>query len=71
MFPPLCFVDITKGQIAYDKNEKEMKRVLSDKDYKRINNEDKSNNKDKKIVYTFKIKEVIDDIVNKLEGNKR
>lgn len=71
MFPPLCFVDITKGQIAYDKNEKEMKRVLSDKDYKRINNEDKSNNKDKKIVYTFKIKEVIDNIVNMLEGNKQ
>lgn len=71
MFPPLCFVDITKGQIAYDKNEKEMKRVLSDKDYKKINNEDKSNNKDKKIVYTFKIKEVIDNIVNMLEGNKQ
>ena len=48
-----------------------MKRVLSDKDYKRINNEDKSNNKDKKIVYTFKIKEVIDNIVNMLEGNKQ
>lgn len=71
MFPPLCFVDITKGQIAYDKNEKEMKRVLNDDDYKRIDNEDKSSDKDDKIVYTFKIKEVIDEIVNKLEGNKR
>lgn len=38
MFPPLCFVDISKGQVSYQKTEKEMKSVLNEKEYKSVNN---------------------------------
>ena len=27
MFPPLCFIDVTKGQVAYDETEKKMKEA--------------------------------------------
>lgn len=42
MFPPLCFVDVTKGQVSNKKTEEQMKRVLSSDEYKYINN---NNNK--------------------------
>lgn len=38
MFPPLCFVDVTKGSIAYEETEKQMKEVLNEKEYNRVNN---------------------------------
>ncbi|MEG0308166.1 MAG: stage II sporulation protein R [Clostridium sp.] len=38
MFPPICFVDITKGDIAYEETEEEMKRVLEDDEYNMVNN---------------------------------
>ncbi|MEG2412546.1 MAG: stage II sporulation protein R [Clostridium sp.] len=38
MFPPICFVDITKGDIAYEETEEEMKRVLDDDEYNMVNN---------------------------------
>lgn len=38
MFPPLCFVDVTKGSIAYEETEKQMKEVLNEKEYDRVNN---------------------------------
>jgi len=38
MFPPLCFVDITKGNVSYEKTEKEMKEVLSEDEYKLVDN---------------------------------
>ncbi|MBC2579889.1 stage II sporulation protein R [Clostridium sp. DJ247] len=38
MFPPLCFVDITKGEVSYKQTEKEMKQVLSPDEYKVIDN---------------------------------
>ncbi|WP_291583518.1 stage II sporulation protein R [Clostridium sp. UBA6640] len=38
MFPPLCFVDVTKGSIAYEETEKQMKEVLSEKEYNKVNN---------------------------------
>ena len=66
MFPPLCFVDITKGQVAYKETEKEMKSVLNESEYKAIDNgiqySKNSNNKEKKIKMKFKIFEVIEDI---------
>lgn len=37
MFPPLCFVDVTKGQVAYDKTEEQMKEVLSENEFKAVN----------------------------------
>lgn len=38
MFPPLCFVDVTKGSIAYEETEKQMKEVLNEKEYNKVNN---------------------------------
>lgn len=64
MFPPLCFIDITKGQISYDKTEAEMKKVLNNKEYDEINNkEDEDKDKEEPhIEYKFKVKEIIDRI---------
>jgi stage II sporulation protein R len=58
MFPPLCFVDITKGNVSYEKTEKEMKKVLSDDEYKLVDNT--INNK--KIVVKFKLGEIFSKI---------
>ena len=38
MFPPLCFVDISVGQVSYAETEKQMKRVLTEGEYKLVNN---------------------------------
>ncbi|APC38758.1 stage II sporulation protein R [Clostridium estertheticum] len=54
MFPPLCFVDITKGNVSYEKTEKEMKTVLSDDEYKMVDNTVNS----KKIIVKFKLGEI-------------
>lgn len=71
MFPPLCFVDITKGEIANKQTEKEMKSVLNEKEYNLVN----SNNSDKKqkngkttgkIIYKFKIVELFQELIKKL-----
>lgn len=74
MFPPLCFVDITKGQVAYKETEKEMKKVLSDKEYKEIDNVDTKEQtqnikeaveeKGAEIELKFKAKELIDKLFN-------
>ncbi|GKX64921.1 stage II sporulation protein R [Inconstantimicrobium mannanitabidum] len=60
MFPPLCFIDITKGQVSYDKTENEMKKVLNDKEYDEIDNRKEQTH----IEYKFKIKEIFDKIVD-------
>ena len=54
MFPPLCFVDITKGNVSYEKTEKELKTVLSDDEYNLVDNT--VNNK--QIVVKFKLVEI-------------
>lgn len=79
MFPPLCFIDITKGQVAYKETEKEMKKVLSDKEYEEIDNAntDNANTKEQtqnikeaigekgaEIELKFKTKELIDKFFN-------
>lgn len=45
MFPPICFVDITKGQVAYEETEKEMKSVLNEDEFNMVDNTSKENNK--------------------------
>lgn len=55
MFPPLCFVDITKGDVSYAKTESEMKSVLSEDEYELIDNT-KDN---KEIIVKFKIIEIL------------
>lgn len=66
MFPPLCFIDITKGQVAYNETEKEMKSVLTENEYNIIdngmNNNKNSNNKEKNIKMKFKIFEIVEDL---------
>ena len=54
MFPPLCFVDITKGNVSYEKTEKEMRNVLSDDEYKLVDNTVNT----KKIIVKFKLGEI-------------
>ncbi|MBP1890654.1 stage II sporulation protein R [Clostridium moniliforme] len=56
MFPPLCFVDVTKGEVAYNETEKRMNEVLDSEELG--NNKEKkeiSNNKDKED-YNIKFK---------------
>lgn len=60
MFPPLCFVDISKGEVAYKQTEKDMKKVLTNEEYKLVDNN--IDNKDIKI--KFKIFEIFDKIKN-------
>ncbi|WP_446898284.1 stage II sporulation protein R [Clostridium sp. LBM24168] len=62
MFPPLCFVDISKGQISYDSTEKEMKSVLNEKEYNSVDNGIEHSNTheaSKKIKIRFKIVDFI------------
>lgn len=61
MFPPLCFVDISKGELAYKENEKAMKTVLSEKEFNMVDG-----TKEKKVTFSFKIVEVIKEVINKL-----
>ncbi|MHB9942375.1 stage II sporulation protein R [Clostridium sporogenes] len=38
MFPPLCFVDVTKGEVSAKETEQKMKKVLKEEELKSINN---------------------------------
>ena len=53
MFPPLCFVDMTKGQISYDESEEKLEGVLTDEEYDLITDKENS-----KIKFRFKLGEV-------------
>jgi stage II sporulation protein R len=59
MFPPLCFVDITKGDVSYKETEKRMKSVLSEEEYELIDNLEYEKAKENKIEVKFKIVEVV------------
>ena len=50
MFPPLCFIDMTKGQISYEKSEKELSEVLTQEEYSLITDAE-----DSKIEFRFKL----------------
>lgn len=54
MFPPLCFVDITKGQISYDKTKVQMQKVLSSEEYGMVENREPK----QKIEVKFKLLEI-------------
>jgi stage II sporulation protein R len=55
MFPPLCFVDITKGDVSFEKTESDMRGVLSEDEYELIDNT-KDN---KEIIVKFKLTEIL------------
>jgi stage II sporulation protein R len=58
MFPPLCFVDITKGDVSYEKTEREMKSILSEDEYELIDNTTEK----KEIIVKFKLIEILNDL---------
>ncbi|HAT4246999.1 TPA: stage II sporulation protein R [Clostridium perfringens] len=54
MFPPLCFIDVTKGQVAYDETEEKMKDVLSEEEFKRVNKKENNVKFELKVIDLFK-----------------
>lgn len=74
MFPPLCFVDVTKGEVSKKQTEKEMKKVLNDEEYEAITfakgkiNEQKNENESgsNEIKFKFKFIEIFHDIKDKI-----
>lgn len=66
MFPPLCFVDITRGEIANKETDTQMKKVLTNDEYEMVSTDSKDQNK---IVIKFKFIEIFNSIkseINKL-----
>lgn len=59
MFPPLCFVDLSKGQVSQTESDKRIKKVLTEDEYKLIDSSSKDKPKEVKIQYKFKIVEFI------------
>lgn len=59
MFPPLCFIDITKGEVSYKETEKDMKKVLSPEEYKMIDNQISNSGDKNSIKVKFKILELL------------
>ncbi|EDS78267.1 stage II sporulation protein R [Clostridium massiliodielmoense] len=55
MFPPLCFTDITKGDVEVKKTDDMMKKTLSKEEYELVNDDMDEN----KVVFKFKIAEKI------------
>lgn len=68
MFPPLCFTDITRGEVAYKETEKEMKQVLTPEEYKLVNNSETNTIDDEKMVVKFKVAEVTKELYKKIQG---
>lgn len=66
MFPPICFVDITKGEVAYEETEEEMKKVLDDDEFNMVDNTNSENISSEKIE---EIKEVNDVIADNTEDD--
>lgn len=66
MFPPLCFVDITKGEVSEIETEKSMREVLNDKEYAAVNAEIET----KDIVIKSKVLELIKGLKNKISYNR-
>lgn len=63
MFPPLCFTDITKGNVEVEKTKKEMKSVLTPEEYKLVQTSEDEDSSTK-IVVKFKIAEEFQKFVN-------
>lgn len=66
MFPPLCFVDISKGQASYKDTEKKMRSVLNEKEYDSVDNGIEKSDTDKKHYNKIQVKFKIVDVMKKL-----
>lgn len=67
MFPPLCFVDITKGEVSKKQTEAQMKKVLSEKEYDMVDN----SKEPEKIRVKSKILETIKKVTEKDNKNDK
>jgi stage II sporulation protein R len=79
MFPPLCFVDVTKSEASIKETEKEMKKVLTEKEYEAVtfakSNIDEINNQEvniesgnNEIILKFKFIEVFQNLKDKIHN---
>ena len=71
MFPPICFVDLTKGEVAYEETENQMKKVLNYEELNLVSNTKEAskdnlqgskvvdNTEDNNIVIKFKIGQLL------------
>ena len=50
MFPPLCFIDMTKGQISYEQSEEELAKILTEEEFDLITEDE-----DSTIEFRFKL----------------
>ncbi|MGL5067423.1 MAG: stage II sporulation protein R [Sarcina sp.] len=50
MFPPLCFIDMTKGQISYEQSEAELEKILTEEECDLITTDE-----DSTIEFRFKL----------------
>ncbi|NLZ47717.1 MAG: stage II sporulation protein R [Clostridiales bacterium] len=60
MFPPLCFIDITKGEVAEEKTIEQMKEVLSEEELEYVENDSEN------IQFKFKIVEIYNKLKKRL-----
>ncbi|MDF2505250.1 stage II sporulation protein R [Clostridium sp.] len=82
MFPPLCFTDITKGNVEVEKTQDEMKSTLSKDEYQMVDNsqdankdgnkkddkkDDNKKENNQKIVVKFKIVDEVKKIGNSIQ----
>lgn len=70
MFPPLCFIDVTNGEVSQEKVQKTMESTLSKDEYKSISNTngsdvEKGKDKQNKTVYKCKIVEIVRSLFKK------
>lgn len=78
MFPPLCFIDVTKGEVAYNETERQMNEVVNNKNKQDDNEEDNKqdndkvleNNIDEKINQTIVDNESVKEIDIDIEDDK-
>ncbi len=68
MFPPLCFIDITKEETSYKETENEMKKTLNEKQYKSIDNRNKS---PKEVKFRFKIVDALKEMINNMSNKSK
>lgn len=73
MFPPLCFIDITKGEVSKKETEKTMKTILTEKEYNAVDNSNNTTEgidkekvkEDNQIHIKFKIVELVNKLFKK------
>lgn len=66
MFPPLCFSDITKGNVEVKKTQEEMKQALTKEEYKLVDNSKKVS-ENKKIIVKSKIVEEVEKLAETIK----